>query len=295
MRGKLAFGLLVVFALSILISGISSVVFATSNDTMDVNITIGSYSEITVLPAVLNWTDVQLGQVAGNRSVSIENTGSVNVTQLYVYGDALTDEVARPYGSSNASNYSAASVITVNNARGAEFYFVGRIEWNWTENIQNMNTTNINSLMATGFYKNVTSEYVWAIGNGTGGVCNASDAQFAIEDDMDSGTMDTRTPLTNSVTNNGADANYSYYSVTGGTSPLNGYCVAVSGNCNKTYIYKYDKRGAPSGFGTCGNSEYITTANLVPGTKYQIDVNAYIPRGIPAGEMIRATMTFVAI
>jgi hypothetical protein len=287
MHVKMAAGFLAVFALVSLFLLGSSIGFA-AQDTMDVNITIESSSEITVLPSVLNWTDVALGAVAGSKAVSVKNTGSVNVTQLYVYGDAITDEAARPYGLPNASDYAAASVITINNGTGNQEYFIGRIEWNWTEDISNLNTTNINSLMAAGFFKNVSREFVWAIGNGTGGLCNNTGAQFVIEADIDTGTMATRTPAV-AGTRNAGDADYSYFSVDG--DPLNGYCVAVSTDCNRTYIYKYDKR---TGFGDCTNSAYMTEDKIVPGAMMQIDANAYIPNGIPAGEMKRATLTFVA-
>ena len=113
-----------------------------AQDTIDVNVTIGSTSEITVSPNILNWTDVSLGAAATVQYFTVENTGSVNVTNLYVYSGVLTDEVVRPYGLGNASNYSAAAVITLNNLSGNTLYFVGRTEWNWTEIIQNINTTN---------------------------------------------------------------------------------------------------------------------------------------------------------
>ena len=47
-------------------AAITSRCFA-AQDTMDVNITINATSEITVIPSILNWTDVSLGATAGNK------------------------------------------------------------------------------------------------------------------------------------------------------------------------------------------------------------------------------------
>ena len=262
-----------------------------AQDTMDVNITINATSEITVLPYVINWTDVSLGATAGNKSVSVENTGSVNVTNLYVYGDGWTDEIVRPYGLDNASNYSAAAVIAINNVTGERYFYVGRIEWNWTELIQNLNMTNVNSPVSWGFFKNTTNEYVWSVGNGTGGLCNNTGTQFYIEADIDQGIMETRTPDI-AGTPNFWDADYTYFSV--GSGILSDYCIAVNRTCERIYIYKYDKRSGSINTTQCTNSKHITTSQVTPGTKIQIETNVFMPRGIPAGEMKRATLTFVA-
>jgi hypothetical protein len=281
---------IILIAVAFAFSVLASQAFAASA-TMDANVTISSVSEISVKPTILNWTNVALGAVGGNKTLTVENTGSVNVTDLYAYPDTVTDEGLRPYGNDSANAYSTGSVLTLSNFTIAQYFFMGRLEWNWTEAIQNLNTTNLNSPVSAGFFKNNSREYVWAAGNGTDGLCNNTGAQFAVEDDQDTGTMASRTPEIGSITNNFQDANYSYFSVSRGSSPLDGYCVAVNSTCAKIYIYKYDKR---TGFTQCTNSKYITSDQLAPGHKMQLGVDVFVPRGLPAGELNRATVTFVA-
>jgi hypothetical protein len=122
-------------------------------------------------------------------------------------------------------------------------------------------------------------------------LCNNTGAQFYIETNIDQGTMETRKPDI-AGTRNFGDSAYSYFSIASG--PLTGYCVAVNTTCERIYIYKYDKRAGSINTTQCTNSGFLTTGQMVPGNKTQMDANAYIPKGIPVGEMKRATLTFVA-
>jgi hypothetical protein len=130
------------------------------------------------------------------------------------------------------------------------------------------------------------------LGNGTEN-CTSTDAQFAIEYDTDLGTTDTREPLATSITRNGGDANWSYFSVSDASSPLYRYCVAAYYDCSKIYIYHYDKRTYPN-FATCANSGYIQQANLTPGYTIILNVDAWVPNGYPAGYLNTSIMTVYA-
>jgi hypothetical protein len=266
---------------------ISQAFAATS--TMDANVTISSVSEITVSPTTLNWTNVALGAAGGAKALNVKNTGSVNVTDLYVYPDTITDEGLRPYGNGSSAAYAAGGIISISNITTAQYFFLGRLEWNWTESLQNLNTTNLDSPVSWGFYKNASQEYIWAAGNGTDGLCNNTGAQLAVSTLIDTGTMATRTPVTTSITNSYQDASYSYFTV--GAGPLNGYCVAVNSTCEKIYIYKYDKR---AGFTQCTNSKFLTANQIAPGDIIQLNADVFVPFGLPTGELTRATVTFVA-
>ena len=258
-----------------------------------VNVTVAPVAEITVYPNYLEWANLNPGSAGTPQVVEVKNSGSVNVSSLYIYASTLYDETTRPYGTGDPSKYSAAGVIVVSNESNTVPQFVGRIEWNWTDSINNADFSAISSLKAWGFYKNTSFEYVWAVGAGTDGFCNSTGAQFAISESPDMGTTLTRTPSTSGVTFDGGDTNFGYFSVSG-RAAFGGedVCVAVAADCSKIYIYKYDKR---SGFSTCQNSAYLTTRTLTPGDIHTIPyLSAFIPKGIPAGILKTGTLTIVA-
>jgi len=266
--------------------------------TMTVDISILETAQIIVVPASLAWSNIQVGTKGGLKNLTIKNTGSVNVSNLYVYADTLTDELPRPYGSSNASYYAAGGVITLKNETSAEqYYFGGRVEWNWTEDVANkdltMASTGLDRQAGWGFYVNISSDYFWAIANGSDAMCNNSGAKFAVEDDVDLGTTATRTPSVTDITRNAGDQYYSYFSDNRATSPLKDYCIAVNTTCEKIYIYKYDKRTEPN-FGGCTNSRYLNPGPIPPAQTERLSLDVFVPRGLPAGEMTQATLTFVA-
>ena len=280
-------------ALALLVSPLVPAFAAETIANITVNVTVAPVAEITVIPNYLEWVNLNPGSAGMSQVVDVKNSGSVNVTSLYIYASTLYDETTRPYGTGDPSKYSAAGVIVVRDEGNIVPQFVGRIEWNWTDSISNADFSAVNSLKAWGFYKNTSFEYVWAVGAGNNGFCNITGAQFAIEDDPDMGTTATRTPTTHGVTFNGGDANFGYFSISGRAAfGGDNVCVAVAADCSKIYIYKYDKR---SGFSTCSNSAYLTTKTLTPGDIYTIPyLNAFIPKGIPAGILKIGTLTIVA-
>ncbi|MEM5773285.1 MAG: hypothetical protein QXL86_03660 [Candidatus Aenigmatarchaeota archaeon] len=261
-----------------------------AQDEATVNVKIEEAVQISVQPKTLSW-EVYSGEAGTPQNLDIYNTGSKNVTQIHAYVDTLEDETERPYGSSNATKYAAGGVIVFRNSTNTNYYFAGRIEWNWTEDISNMNKNNVNSPVAWGFFKNTSFEYVWLLGSGSNGYCNDTDAEFAIEDDPDDGSESTRTPETTNIVRNDGDANFGYFSINRASSPLYESCVAAYYDCTKIYIYKYDKR---SGFSNCENSMYIQETDLPPGQYHTLTLNVYVPRGIPAGNLNTATFTVYA-
>jgi hypothetical protein len=275
---------IVLFLLVLL--ALPSAAFA-ANDTVTVDVSVASVAQISVIPDVLSWSNINPGSAGTVQSLNIKNTGSVNLTNIYAYVDTLEDEATRPYGFDDPLKYAAGGVIVFKNETYDKFFFAGRLEWNWTEDVGNDDLSAITSPVAWGFFKNTSYEYYWALGNGTGGYCNNTGAEFAISDYPDNGTVTTRTPSDASITfQQGVD--WGYFSINRATSPLYGSCVAAYYDCSKIYIYKYDKR---SGFGSCANSEYIQAPNLVPGETHTLTLNVYIPLGIPAGNLNTAIFT----
>jgi hypothetical protein len=267
---------------------IPAAVIAASNTTT-INVSIQAVGRIALVPDFLNWSNVEPGTAGGEQTVEIQNIGSINVTNIYAYFNTLAVEASTPYGSDDASSYSSTGVIVMRNQSESNMYFNGRIEWNWTTTISNIDLSNIDDPVAWGFFKNASHEYVWAIGNGTGGLCNNSGVQFGIDDDIDDGTQSTRTPETTSfATPDNVGIDWAVFSIDRTGSPLEGHCVAVNTNCTSIYIYKYDYRAQ---FPNCDIRGYIEDI-LTPGGGSEIlTLDAYIPKGIPDGNMSSSVMT----
>jgi hypothetical protein len=295
-KGKEIFFVLVaLFILAIMFSSKSDYSYAADfNVSVDVN--ISAYTEITVSPAFLNWTNIIPGTAGGIKYVDIRNTGSTNITNLYSFITTLENETARPYGSSNPDSYSAGGVVVVRNESLDKYWWAGRLEWNWTQTISNTDQSDIpaSSRAAEGFFRNASVSYYWAAGNGTAGLCSGSGSIFALEDDADTGAVSTRTPTASSISRDGGDSEYSYFSISRGTNFLNGACIAVSSNCQKIYMYKFDRRTGAFNGSTCANSVYMNNAQMAPNEIENIAADVWVPKGIPQGNLRRATWTFVA-
>ncbi|MFH1228915.1 MAG: hypothetical protein V1678_00635 [Candidatus Aenigmatarchaeota archaeon] len=260
-------------------------------NTTDIDVNISSLSQITLYPNYLFWPQVTVGSMGGYKNITIKNTGSVNVSNIFAWVNTLANESVRPYGNSTASNYSAGGVLTITNETSTKYYYLGRIEWNWTDDIPNHDWTAVTSPVSWGYFRNMSDDYVWVMGNGTAGRCNETGSQFSIETDIDVGTLATRTPgITVSLTASSNDpTRWSYAAITSGT--LAGHCVAAYYDCSKVYIYGYDKR---TNFTGCANANYMLSGNLVPGETMNIKVDTWIPRGIPSGNLTRTTLTVEA-
>ena len=288
----------------------SSVTFAYADENLTVEVSITSYAEITLDPSSIGWYEVIPGTTGGVKYVDVENTGSANLTNMYAYVDTNEDETSTPYTTGWAQSYAAGGVIAfanmtlgVNATAGTEkYFFAGRLEWNWTEVVGNTDHSTLNqSPTAWGFFRNVSNDYYWIVRNGTnasaddGAVyCNNSGAVFAIEDDKDLGTVDTRTPDAVGITYEGTyndDSPWGIFSVNRVTSPLYDMCVAVNYTCDKIYIYKYDKRNE---FGLCSNSDYIKASKLAPGGVERLSLDVWIPKGIPLGNLSTARFVVTA-
>jgi hypothetical protein len=232
---------------------------------------------------------VIVGTAGGSKNITLKNTGSVNVTSIFGWADTLEDETTRPYGSDNPASYAAGGVLTLRNETDAKYYYLGRIEWNWTQDIPTHDWSAVTTPVAWGYFRNMSNDYVWVLGNGSTG-CNASNAQFSIETDIDTGSVSTRTPdntVTLTATTNNASS-WSYATITTGT--LAGLCIAAYKDCTRVFVYKFDRRSA---FNDCG--KYLYADQLAPGSTIDLKIDAWVPRGIPSGNLTRATLTVEAV
>ena len=291
--------ILVSLILVALLMGFSNFTYA-ADANITVNVSIGTLSQISVNPTFINWTNIIPGTAGGLQQIEVTNSGSVNVTNLYVYTNTLAVEDDRPYSGSDPTQYSSTGLVVIRNNTNTTLYFAGRIEWNETQNLSNSDFSAVSTVDSTlssfGFFRNASYEYVWAVGsNSTTGWCNGTatigGVSFALESDTDTGTVATRTPTTAGITKDGADAQWTYFRINRAGHILNDHCVAVNRTCDKIFVYKYDRR---SGFNTCTNSQDSNPAPIVPGGAHTFTVNVHVPNGLPLGNLSSSVLIFTA-
>ncbi|MFH0929007.1 MAG: hypothetical protein V1818_01470 [Candidatus Aenigmatarchaeota archaeon] len=290
--GAILAAFFVIFAIGSVITSVP--VFAAANDTVTMDVNVTEAASITVVPNSLNWSSIGTSQAGGVKYLNIKNSGSINVTEIYAYVDTIDTEPVRPYGLAYPTNYSAGGVIALKNETDSGFYFAGRLEWNWTQDIPNNDWSAVDTAdaIAWGYLRNTSSDYVWVLGNGTDGYCNNTNAQFAIEDQVDLGTTATRTPVgPYAVSLGDAGDSWGYFYVN--AAPIDGYCVAAYYDCTKIYIYHYDQRTSPD-FATCSGSSYLQEGSLTPGYTIILEVDAWVPAGYPSGYLNTSTLTVYA-
>jgi hypothetical protein len=300
----LLFIIVLVISVAFLFSVISTTVIAygNANDTVTIDVNVSSVSQITLFPDTLTWTNVDAGTNATPKNITLKNTGSLSLTDIYAYVGTLEDESLRPYGSGNPGKYSAGGVLVIRNETNTSvwpYYNLGRIEWNWTVDIPNHNWGNVTSPVAWGYFTNLTNDYVWVLGNGTNGFCNNTATQFAIEDHADVGTLGTRSPDKTTISPDDSDGNWTYFSINRTSSVLNHTCVAAYYDCSKIYIYKFDERNSNPDFAKCANAAYLyngggTEGTLMPGDTIIFKVSPWVPHGTPSGDLNTTTLTVIA-
>jgi hypothetical protein len=293
--------LLALIATAIIISLIQVpvVVPLTENQT-NVTVTVAAVTQIRVLPKTISFSG-NPGQVLSAEGITTENIGSTNITGYYAYVDTITAEPSRPYGTGVASNYAAGGVLTLDPDNPISFSYLGRQEWNWTEDIA-YKIVPVNTI-SFGFFRNTTSDYFWSIHNTTsgvvvGGCANVSVSNgvvFRINNNADNGTSVTRTTDTGGDYTQAAEvasniplesANWGIVKFSSG--PLNGYFVALKDDCQRFVVYRFDRR-----FGN--NGDFInSTAVFSPGDIDYHQLSAWLPYGIPAGSLRYCILTVEA-
>ena len=91
-------------------------------------------------------------------------------------------------------------------------------------------------------------------------------------------------------------ANWTLFSFNAAQSPWNEYCVATYTDCTKLYVYKHDKRNyGNTDFDGCTNSLFLnTTMYIGPSELQTVNLDAWVPYGIPAGDMAQSILTVYA-
>ncbi|MCK4968660.1 MAG: hypothetical protein KAS12_06395, partial [Candidatus Aenigmarchaeota archaeon] len=128
MRGKLTNILFGILCMAFIL--IPNTFAATAQDTVTVDITIASIGAIVVNPTSITWGSVNPGADGSTNNIIIKNTGSANLSNIYLDTSTITDESTNPLQTANPSAYSAAGLIMVKNTSDSTYYHAGRLEWN---------------------------------------------------------------------------------------------------------------------------------------------------------------------
>ena len=292
MRGKSTNILFGILCMAVIL--IPNTFAATTQDTVTVDINIASVGAIVVNPTAITWASVNPGANGATNNLIIKNTGSMNLSNIYLDTSTITDESTNPLQTANPAAYSAAGLIFVKNTTDSTYYHAGRLEWNLSS-VLTAETLDLDAGTTTfghGWYRNSTgNEYLWKVENGTNAECNSTGTTFNIKTNPENAT-DLNRDLSSGLSTCGSittGAGWGVFSCTDG--PLNGYCVATANTCDKIHVYKYNYA---STFPACGNRAYLRSTTLIPGTEDSISVYASVPNGIPAGATTQGTLTIVA-
>jgi len=277
---RVVFAILILFVALIALLGFKGFTGFFVNDTITVNITIAEFSQISVLPVTVNFANLLPGGLGSVVNFSIKNTGSKNVSAIHVFSSTIDDEVTNPLLSGSASNYASTGFILLKNSSASHHFHVGRLEWNLSALLQGeyLALDSGTTRFGHGFYRNAThGDYLWKTENGSGGYCNATGTTLRINFSVEgssSGVLDEVS---------GSWSLFSFY-----TGPIIYHCVAVHGNCDKIFIYKYDKRNE---FDACTVGSYFGESILVPGNEIGGTLYPAIAQGVPQGQAIIGTLT----
>lgn len=292
----------VLFLLFFLATGFVSADQVNATQTISIVVTVSETTIVTVTPLTLNWTSVDPGTEGTEKAIQIENIGSTNITKIWFNNTAPS---SLPFGSSNPSLHNAGNFIAIRkNQTGALHYFSNLIEYNESELIYLTLPTNYNT---HGRFRSASSEYFWALQNGTSGNC--SNGTFYIGVVPHNSTQDGTLTLTScalSLTGTGTsgcrsgsltEISSQYGSadvmvgMDGGAYTGQNYTVLVKNTCDQVTFYHWniDAPGASS----FSNNEAFSNSTIYPGGNILANVVARVPYGTPVGTKT-GTLTITA-
>jgi len=249
---KKIFILQLILAIIVLALIMSPVTFADADTNLTVNITVNSVGAIVVFPNAFTWS-LDPGADSGTANVIIKNTGSANLTNIYLDTSTDADESTNPLPTGLASAYSAAGLIFVKNSTNDTYYHAGRLEWNISSILAGevLDLSSATDTFGHGWYRNASgNEYLWKVENGTDGYCNNTGATFKIMTVPENTTDLNRDLSSGDTTTCGSVTQGTWGSFACDDGPLVGHCIATASTCDKIYIYKFNYN---STYAACGN------------------------------------------
>jgi hypothetical protein len=268
--------------LSLFLSSIGQAVV--SNIPLYVN--VSSAASMTVSPSALSWTNISTGNNGSDQTITITNTGSTTLTNIYASVNSYVIESTNPVGTNDRTKYSSGSFLVLRNTSGTTYYFVDRMEWNDTTLYSSIVNKNANGV-SWGKYYNKTQFWIWELRKDAGNNCSTSGALYV---QGTQGSLDLTSATSAAGIANSTNNEWSTWNIT--TGPLSDYCIGVKWNCQGIMIYRWDFN---SSLPSCNNKRYINDTLLV-GDSLQMVANVFVPTGIPAGDIgsSNSTLTITA-
>jgi hypothetical protein len=270
---------------------------ASTPQTVTIAVNVSISAAITVTPSECVWNQVPAGGAEQTPcQLTIRNSGSVNLTDVYASVNSFAVEGARPYGSA-ASAYASGAFLALRNSTGnAGYRFVNRLDWNETGPEAPSGFSQASGANSWGYLRNHTKNYLWSLEASGDTTCrNITDANFTIKTCTD-GQCTTRNMGADDVALGTAVANNTEWSTwTFTAGPLDDYCVAVYKDCKKIMAYQWDLNGS---LPTCNNKDYVykttTVDRFTPDESFTVNLTVWVPRGIPSGDTTNSTLTITA-
>jgi hypothetical protein len=220
--------------------------------------------------------------------LNIKNTGSTNVSNIEAELNTTQVEATNPLLTPQPSNYASGGFLVLHNSSESVYYYVGRLEWNDTTKPADLLNEQANTV-SWGFHRNVSSNYLWTLSNGTDGKCNETGSLLKIKTLADTGSN--RDMGSNYADITGLTPGVDWASGTFASGPLDNQCVALYTDCTRFYIYKNDYSDE---FPACSDRSYLQTSDLSPDNTHVAKVRVFVPSGIPSGATSNTVLTITA-
>jgi len=292
--------LVVVLMIVAVLFGTNNVAEAQTTSNATVTVQIGAVTIVDITPEKMDfgtanpgdrlyqYTDpdnnIQLSQI------QIENLGSTNITKIWFN---VTQPSSNPFGTGTPSNYNPGNWLLLKRTTDQYFAYVDRVEWNSSYPIVYLEPGLPSNWKTYGKIRMGNHEYFWTI-NGTAAYCNTTGNTLVIgqtpHNETQTGTINLASGDIVVGSIQGVDANWGI--VNGITIENVSYCVAVSADCSKLRIYKWN--GDAPGAGSCGAYGDFNTETLYPGDSVIADVALYVPYGVPQGTPSTGYLTVIA-
>ncbi|MBI4176024.1 MAG: hypothetical protein HY518_02385 [Candidatus Aenigmarchaeota archaeon] len=277
----------------IIIAGQLLSITAAQSDFVSVNVSISSVTEITVSPEAINFSALSPGSNSATQTVTIKNTGSANITTVYVNATTIDNETVNPLGTGRPDLYASTGFIMIQNTTNSSWVHVGRKEWNLTAVLAGETVNQGAGIVnfSHGFYRNSSgNNYLWKVENGTGGFCNSTATTFIIKTNPENATGGLQRDLSTGTVSATATAANAFWTAFAGAGPLQNQCIVTDFNCKFIYIYKYD----PTTYPSCTAASNLHNSQIVPGEEAGVTIMASIPDGVPAGKTLIGNIVFTA-
>ncbi len=275
-----------------------------ATSTATVTVTIASKTIVDVTPENMDFGTNDPGSVVTQYTdggltlsqIQIENLGSTNLTYIWFN---VTQPSTNPFGTGNNANYDPANFLVLKNTSQTSYWFIDRLEYNATTNYIYLNTPANTVSGAFGKIRNANHEFFWAI-NGTSSYCNTTGNTLVVgltaHNETQTGTIDlTSTDVDITSISDISNANWGL--ADGVTVDGVQYCVAVSADCTKLRLYRWNPDAPGAASCTTITQQEMTINNgqkVYPGGSVIADVQMHIPYGVPQGALNSGTLTVVA-